>query len=395
MSTMNIPSPVLAHHQESKKSARMAFLLCLFFGLFGAHRFYVGKIGTGVLMLLTFGGLGIWFIVDLVTIATNHFSDKNENQLLLTNKASTFQKTLMGIASALIGAMIIGAYTIILVLYFTSGIVKVVDKQLAAMKAGDIQKAYSYTSNDFRRNTSLVVFESFVKKHPALANNVDRTILEREVSDGKGTVKGTFKAKDGTKTTLLFSLIKENNQWKILGISVPQNEGGIRVDSKSTSELTSKVFESKNNHYTIRYPADWEHKVTDEDTDFFGAPIQGSNLFYASVSIKTIPIKRQGGQYNNPNEYIENLKTIIKKSIIHPNILTEAEIELPLKPGKFKGKSLIFTYTHGEKHIKQMQIILESKDGLKLYSWIYTAMIGNYNTFLPAAKTMYESWDIE
>jgi len=40
----------------SPKSRLVALLLCFFFGILGAHRFYVGKIGTGVLMLLTLGG---------------------------------------------------------------------------------------------------------------------------------------------------------------------------------------------------------------------------------------------------------------------------------------------------------------------------------------------------
>jgi TM2 domain-containing membrane protein YozV len=38
----------------------------------GIHRFYVGKIGTGILMILTFGGFGIWVLVDLIMIATMH-----------------------------------------------------------------------------------------------------------------------------------------------------------------------------------------------------------------------------------------------------------------------------------------------------------------------------------
>ena len=47
-----------------------AILLCFFLGALGAHRFYVGKIGTGILMLLTLGGLGIWALIDFVNIAS-------------------------------------------------------------------------------------------------------------------------------------------------------------------------------------------------------------------------------------------------------------------------------------------------------------------------------------
>ncbi len=51
-------------------------LLCFFFGVFGVHRFYVGKIGTGVLQLVTLGGLGIWALVDFIMIIVGSFTDK-------------------------------------------------------------------------------------------------------------------------------------------------------------------------------------------------------------------------------------------------------------------------------------------------------------------------------
>jgi hypothetical protein len=60
----------------SEKRALTAGLLCFLVGLFGAHRFYVGKHGTGVLMLLTLGGLGIWWLADLIMLITGQFRDK-------------------------------------------------------------------------------------------------------------------------------------------------------------------------------------------------------------------------------------------------------------------------------------------------------------------------------
>jgi len=59
----------------SDKSRLVAALLCALLGVFGVHRFYVGKIGTGVLMLVTFGGLGIWCVVDLILILVGSFRD--------------------------------------------------------------------------------------------------------------------------------------------------------------------------------------------------------------------------------------------------------------------------------------------------------------------------------
>lgn len=62
--------------QLSEKGFVPTLLLCFFLGAFGVHRFYVGKIGTGILMLLTLGGLGIWALVDFIIIAVGSFKDK-------------------------------------------------------------------------------------------------------------------------------------------------------------------------------------------------------------------------------------------------------------------------------------------------------------------------------
>ncbi len=60
----------------SPRSRLVTLLFCVLLGVFGVHRFYVGKIGTGILMLVTIGGLGIWTLIDLILIAVGSFRDK-------------------------------------------------------------------------------------------------------------------------------------------------------------------------------------------------------------------------------------------------------------------------------------------------------------------------------
>jgi TM2 domain len=59
----------------SDKSRGVATVLASLLGVFGAHRFYLGKTGTGVLMLCSVGGLGIWYLYDLILVASGSFRD--------------------------------------------------------------------------------------------------------------------------------------------------------------------------------------------------------------------------------------------------------------------------------------------------------------------------------
>ena len=62
--------------EGSEKKRLVALLLCFFLGTIGIHRFYVGKVGTGVLMILTAGGMGIWTLIDFIMIIVGSFKDK-------------------------------------------------------------------------------------------------------------------------------------------------------------------------------------------------------------------------------------------------------------------------------------------------------------------------------
>jgi class 3 adenylate cyclase len=59
----------------SDKKRLFAFMLCLCFGIFGAHRFYAGKVKSGKVMLCTLGGLGLWYVMDSFIVLFGEFTD--------------------------------------------------------------------------------------------------------------------------------------------------------------------------------------------------------------------------------------------------------------------------------------------------------------------------------
>jgi hypothetical protein len=74
------PQPVIINNfapQQSTKSKTTTLLLAIFLGYFGIHRFYVGKVGTGLIWLFTWGIFGVGWIVDIIMIATGSFNDSH------------------------------------------------------------------------------------------------------------------------------------------------------------------------------------------------------------------------------------------------------------------------------------------------------------------------------
>jgi TM2 domain-containing membrane protein YozV len=64
---------------ETNSRCLTLLLLSIFLGELGVERFFVGKVGTGILKLITLGGCGIWWLIDLIMVATGKFTDSNGN----------------------------------------------------------------------------------------------------------------------------------------------------------------------------------------------------------------------------------------------------------------------------------------------------------------------------
>lgn len=400
----NSPSSNQHVIRYSAKSSKITFILCLFLGMIGAHRFYVGKIGTGFLMIITAGGFGLWVLFDLLTLINNKFEDKQGNLIELSKSPSPLKKILMNIGGIIAWLLVFFITIVTLVNYLTSGVVGVVRDQLSSLRAGNIQEAYSYTSKDFQKSTSMNEFKKFLNRYPSLKTNKSSFFNVRKVENSTGFVQGTLTSKDDAKTPIEYQLIKEDGQWKILGITVkPTGTGGIdsgyKTDSTDNNESSkqdssSKLFEDKNNRFSIRYPTNWEYTKPEKGTVLFHGK-EKTPAYYSTVNIQTVLTKKTGGNFSTVNELADDLKSQIMKRSSNAKILDQGDAQLPTNPTKVQGKYLIFTYDYQGQSFQQMQFVLIREDNLLFYTWAYTSPKKQYKTYLPKAQTMYESWKIE
>ncbi len=71
-----------ATDEMSERTRGVALPMALLLGIFGGHRFYVGKTGTGLLMAFTLGGAGLWWLYDIILILAGEFRDSDGRRVV-------------------------------------------------------------------------------------------------------------------------------------------------------------------------------------------------------------------------------------------------------------------------------------------------------------------------
>ena len=133
-------------------------------------------------------------------------------------KMALWKKILIAVATIIVLA--VG-----LAFFATSGLVDPVERHITALRQGNVQAAYDETSQAFRESTSLEQFSGFVKANPILTKVTDHSFPERKVENGIGTLSGTLTTANGGVQPIVFRLVKENDEWKILGINLNPESG--------------------------------------------------------------------------------------------------------------------------------------------------------------------------
>lgn len=134
-----------AAEENPAKNYLVALLLSYFLGSVGADRFYLNKIGTGILKLVTLGGLGLWHLIDMLMLAFNKLHAKGDDRPLLGYAENRQWVKILAIVLLIFNVAIITGFIVLMVLTTATGVQQ---KARDAARKNDMNLAVS-NLNDY------------------------------------------------------------------------------------------------------------------------------------------------------------------------------------------------------------------------------------------------------
>lgn len=132
-------------------------------------------------------------------------------------------KIVLGVIGGFVALIVL---IIMLALWATSGLLDPVQRHFDALKAGDMIAAYAETSSAFRQQTSPQQYADFVASYPIMTNYTDLSFGARSFENDDGKLEATLTGPDGVAVPMEVLLIKENGNWKILGLTLRNQATG-------------------------------------------------------------------------------------------------------------------------------------------------------------------------
>lgn len=291
-----------------------------------------------------------------------------------------------------ISALVI-AFTASFSILSTDKMDNAVNKQLAALRKDDIIKAYSYTSDDFKRNSSLHEFKKFVYAYSTLYHNDKVSFEETNENNLDGTINGVLYSKEGNANSVKYQLVKQDGQWKINRITLSFINPYPSISYQYSNSLNN-IFNNKENRYTIKYPQNWNSNSSAQGTVILnGKP--GTQSYYSSVNIQTVLTKKTGGNFSNIKEFMHEVKKQVEKVSEKAKFVGTGKIDIPQTDGtKLHGEYIVFIYNVNGVNFKQWQIVILRNDQQAFYAWAFTSPVKQFDRDLPIAREILKTWSI-
>lgn len=333
----------------------------------------------------------------------------------ITKKIMIWRRTL--IASAVIVALILAAY--IAIILPTTSLKSSIDNQIEAIRADDLVTAYSYTSKAFQNATSLTAFKTFVHQYNGLRNNENIIYIKREIKNGMGIVKATLVSRGGVQTPIAYQLVNENDRWKIESMVImPQsetsNENDVTTNSvnsepadtiqdsgetkpvKSTAVqpmmgADAQTYTDKLLNFSIQYPGNWQYNKADDNMVIFTS--KNNSESGSTFTIK--PMMTSDNQIS-VQEASDTSEAAIKSKSDSYKILEDGLLPASsIKNEKYHGQYVVYSYTTGQKQMKQLEIIYFKNPRQVQFVINFSAPANQFDVDLPAVKDMITSFDVD